>query len=74
MGRNSDRFYSLDKWTKRLGIKLNLPMLTLPSEMYRSQGSTYRVIIGKPISYETFDKSKTHTEWAEEIRRKVYEL
>jgi hypothetical protein len=32
------------------------------------------VIIGKPISYETFDKSKTHTEWAEEIRRKVYEL
>ena len=74
IGRNSDRFYKIDKWTKRLGIKLNLPMLTLPNEMYRSQGSTYRIIIGKPISYKTFDKSKTHAEWAEVIRQKVYEL
>ncbi len=73
-GRNSDRFYNIAKWCKRLGLKFNAAMLFLPDEMYRSRGGSYRVIIGKPIPHESLDKSRTPHEWAQEIRNKVYEL
>ena len=46
----------------------------LPDEMYRSRGKVYRVIIGKPIPYTVFDKSRTPLEWANYVREKVYEL
>lgn len=74
IGRNSKRFYRIAAWQKRLGIKFNIAMMFLPDEMYKAQGGTYKVIIGKPIPWQSLDKSKTHTEWAQEIRKKVYEL
>ena len=74
IGQNSRRFYRIAKWQKRLGIKFNIAMMFLPDEMHRSQGGTYKVIIGKPIPWQSLDKSRTHAEWAQEIRKKVYEL
>lgn len=74
IGENSKRFYRIAKWCKRLGFKFNFAMLLLPDEMYRSRGGHYRVIIGKPIPHESLDKSRTPYEWAQEIRKKVYEL
>ena len=56
-GRNSDRFYNIARWGKRLGLKFNAAMLFLPDEMYRIRGGSYRVIIGKPIPHESLDKS-----------------
>lgn len=73
-GENSKRFYNIATWQKRLGIKFNFAMLTLPSEMYKNEGNTYKVTIGKPIPIESLDKSKTDFEWAQLIRSKVYEL
>ena len=49
-------------------------MLFLPDELNRSQHKSYKIIFGKPIPPETFDNSKTDTEWAAWVREKVYEL
>lgn len=73
-GRNSPRFYKIARICKKLGIKFNLAMLLLPDEMYRSQHGSYEVTIGKPVSYEVFDKSRSATQWAEWVRQQVYDL
>lgn len=74
IGRNSDRFYSIAEWCKRLHLKFNLAMLFLPDEMYRSQHGSYKVIIGEPIPWTAFDKSKTAYQWAQAVKEKVYTL
>lgn len=73
-GRNSDFFYSLANWCKRLGVKFNIAMLYLADEMYKNRHKTFRVIIGKPITWQTFDKSKTPSQWAEYVKEQVYAL
>ena len=74
IGQNSDRFYSIAEWCKRLHLKFNLAMLFLPDEMYRSRHGEYRVVIGKPIPWSTFDKSKSPQQWAQEVKEQVYKL
>jgi len=73
-GQNSERFYNIANWCKRLHLKFNVAMLFLVDEMYKNTHKTFRVAFGKPIPWQTFDKSKTHKEWAQEVRAKVYEL
>ncbi len=73
-GRNSDRFYRIANWQKKLGLKVNIAMLFLVDEMYRNVHETFTVKIGKPIPWQTFDKSKTPAEWAQFVEDKVYEL
>lgn len=73
-GRNSDFFYSLAGICKRSGMKFNMAMLFLVDEMYKNTHKTFRVAIGKPIPWQTFDKSKTPKEWAEYVRNIVYTL
>lgn len=74
IGQNSQRFYSIATWCKRFNLEFNVAMLFLPDEMYRSQHSTYHVHIGKPITSETFDSSRTADEWAQHIKKEVYRL
>lgn len=73
-GRNSDFFYRLANWSKRLGIKFNVAMLFLADEMFRQRGNTFHVTIGKPISWQTFDKSRSPREWAAYVQDIVYKL
>lgn len=73
-GKNSKRFYRIANLSKRLKLKLNLAMFLLPDEMYRSRGNKYKVIIGKPIPWQTFDKSRTPAEWAAYVREQSYAL
>ena len=73
-GENSKRFYRIASWQKKFGLKFNFAMMLLPDEMYRSRGRKYKVTFGKPISISTFDKSKNDTQWAQEVRKIVYEL
>ena len=71
-GRNSDWFYNLARWRKRLGIKANIEMLYLVDEMVKQQGKTITLVVGDPISWTTFDKSKSDAEWAEWVKNRVY--
>lgn len=73
-GENSDRFYRIANICKRLGIKFNIAMLFLVDEMYKNVHKTFRVTIGKPIPCQTFDKSKSATQWALHVEDIVYQL
>lgn len=73
-GCNSARFYRLANLSKALGIKFNIAMLFLVDEMFRNKHKTFMVKIGKPIPWQTFDKSRTPAEWAAYVQDKVYEL
>lgn len=73
-GRNSDKFYNIANWSKRLGLKFNLAMLFLVDEMYKNVGQKFTVTFGEPIPWQTFDDSKTRQEWAQWVKEKVYEL
>lgn len=73
-GRNSDFFYGLANVCKTLHIKFNIAMLFLVDEMYKNVHKTFRVAIGKPIPWQTFDKSKTPMEWAKFVQDEVYKL
>lgn len=72
-GRNSNRFYFIAKLCKLLHSKINFAMLFLVDEMYKNVHKDFRVVIGKPIPWQTFDKSKTAVEWAKFVEDKVYE-
>lgn len=74
-GQNSDRFYNIARWCKKLNLKFNLAMLFLVDEMYKNVGKSFTVTFGEPIPWQTFtDKSKTAAEWAEWVKEKVYNL
>ena len=73
-GHNSDKFYNIARWCKRLHLKFNVAMLYLADEMYKNQGKTFTVTFGEPIPWQTFDKSKTPSEWAQWVKEKVYKL
>ena len=73
-GKNSNFFYNLANWRKKIGIQANIEMLFLVDEMYKQRVKTITIIFGEPISYETFDKRHTDSEWAELVRKHVYKM
>ncbi|MDR1654237.1 MAG: 1-acyl-sn-glycerol-3-phosphate acyltransferase [Prevotellaceae bacterium] len=73
-GRNSNFFYNLANLRKFLGVKMNVEMLYLVDEFVKQRGQHHSIYFGKPISYHTFNKTKTQTEWAQWLKEKVYEI
>lgn len=73
-GHNSRRFYRIAKLCKALHLKFNVAMLFLVDEMYKNQGKTFHIYIGKPIPYQTFDKSRTPKQWAQWVEDEVYKM
>lgn len=73
-GENSKFFYRLANLNRMLGIKFNIAMLYLSDEMYKNRNKKFKVTIGKPIPWQTFDKSKTPHEWAQYVKEHVYTL
>ena len=74
IGENSGRFYRVANLSSTLRLKFNIAMAFLPDELYRAQGKTFRIIFGKPIPWQSFDKSRSPKEWAQEVRSAVYNL
>jgi putative hemolysin len=73
-GRNSCIFYFIYLFRKTFRIKTNLELALLPREFFKKRGKTIDVIIGKPISFNTFDDTKTSWEWAQWTRDQLYKL
>ena len=73
-GRNSDFFYRLANFSDKYVKKMNIAMLFLADEMYKNVHKTFSVTIGKPIPWQTFDKSRTPAQWAQYVQDIVYEL
>ena len=73
-GQNSEKFYRIANIGDRLNLKFTIATLWLVDEMYKNRGKTFPVTIGKPIPWQTFDKSKTPAEWAQYVQDAVYKL
>ena len=73
-GSNSDFFYKLASFSDKYVKKINLAMLFLVDEMYKNVHKSFQVTIGKPIPWQTFDKSKSASTWAQEVMSRVYAL
>ncbi len=72
--KNSTFFYRLAIIRKILKIKFNIEMLFLPREMFKSKGSLFTIHFGKPVSWQTFDSSKSLQEWADWMKDSVYQI
>lgn len=73
-GQNSNFFYNVANWRKRLGVKANIEQLYLVDELYKHKNQSVSMYFGKPISFESLSNEKNDAEWAEEIKRIVYSL
>jgi putative hemolysin len=73
-GKNSEFFYNLSNWRKKIGIKANIEMFWLVDEMYKQRGKRIEIRIGKPIPYHHFDESKSEAYWADFMKSEVYKL
>lgn len=72
-GRNSKFFYRFAKLREWLGIKFNIEMIFLPSEMFKCSGQKFDVYFGKPVKWQELDAKNVRGE-AERIRELVYKL
>ncbi len=73
-GKNSNFFYNLSNFRKKLGIKANIEMFYLVHEMFKQKNKHIALYFGKPIPYNTFDKKRKTIEWTRLLRKHVYEL
>lgn len=73
-GRCSNFFYNLANLRKFLGIKANIEMFYLPGETFKHKNRHYRITIGKPIDFQTFDKRYKPAEWAGKVQQYTYEI
>ena len=73
-GTLTDFFYRMYSIRKYLGIKANIEMLYLVNELYKQHNKKIKIKFGKPLFAAQFDDSKSHDEWAQHVKRKVYQL
>lgn len=69
-GKNSEKFYRIANICKALHLKVNVAMLYLVDEMFKNRNKTFTVTFGKPIPWQTFNNSKSTTQWAQWVREK----
>ncbi len=73
-GELSSFFYRLSNFRKKIKLKANIEMMYLANETFKLKGKSFKITVGKPISYKMFDKTKTNVEWAKEVKKMVYKL
>ena len=73
-GHNSKWYFFLSWLSRTLGLKFNIGMLYLVDELFKQSGNEFVITFGKPISYESFDSSKTDLQWADEVKNIVKNL
>ncbi len=72
--KNSDKFYSIANWRKKLGIKFNYELVMLPSEVFKYRDKPIELFFGKPIMPQTLNDIKNAEEKTQFVRQKVYAM
>ncbi|TAL56848.1 MAG: glycerol acyltransferase [Bacteroidetes bacterium] len=72
--KNSNFFYNLASFRKKIGIKANIEMFYLLDEAYKQKGKCIKITVGNPIPYSTFTKNHSNMVWAEKVKEHVYGL
>lgn len=70
-GKNSMKFYKTARWRKKMGIKFNIEQILLPSELCKAKGSRFKIIFGKPISWQQLETLGSNPK---EIARKIRDI
>ena len=73
-GKNSNWFYNLARFRKKVNIKANIEMFFLPDEMFKQSGKSVHITFGKPVYPQDLPKSFTDQELANQFKRFVYHL
>ena len=73
-GCNSNFFYNLDYWRKKIGIGANLEMFYLVDEMYKQKGKTITFTFGEEIKWQTFTNNQRDEYWSKRVKSHVYGL
>ncbi len=73
-GQNSNFFYNLANFRKRVGIKLNIEMLFLPNELFKSVTKEVTIEFGQPVKWEDLNNGLKPQEWAQKIKELTYNL
>jgi len=73
-GRNSALFYTIFLFRRLFHIEVNLELMLLPREIFKKRNKTVKVIIGEQIPHQLFVETKSHQDWAQEVRSRVYNL
>ncbi len=71
---NTKRFYRVSNIRNFFGIKTNLELFLLPGEIFRKRNSIINIAIGECIPFKTFSNEKSHFDWAQYVRSKVYKI
>ncbi|MBB4034832.1 putative hemolysin [Dysgonomonas hofstadii] len=72
--RNSNLFYCIENFRKRIRSKVNFEVLLFANEFFKQRGNTFTLYIGRPIPWQTFGQVKNHKEWADRVREVVFNL
>ncbi len=70
--KNSNFFYNLALFRKKIGIKANIEMFYLVDEAYKQKGKDIKLTFGLPIPYTIFTKDHTDLYWADKVKDHVY--
>ena len=73
-GQNSNFFYNLANIRKKLGIKLNIEMLLLPGEVFKSVTNDITITFGQPVKWEELNNGEKPGKWAQKIKELTYNL
>lgn len=73
-GQNSSFFYNFAKFRTNLGLKFNIEMIYLPSEVFKSRDARYSVTFGPAIGWETLEAGNRARATADCIRQAAYAL
>lgn len=73
-GHNSGFFYKFARLRTRLGLKLNLEMVRLPAEVFKSRGSHYVMTVGEMIPWTQLEGGVEAAAQAAKIKETVYAL
>ncbi|MFT6245203.1 MAG: 1-acyl-sn-glycerol-3-phosphate acyltransferase [Salibacteraceae bacterium] len=73
-GELSRFFYGLYRFRKAIGIKSNIEMLYLVSELFKQRKKHMQFVVGDPIDRDYLMNNPNDNELAQEIKEKVYEL
>ncbi len=70
-GRNRLRFYIAARVRKALGIKFNIEMILLPSELVASKGKKFKIKVGERLPWQQISDGSAMDRQAENLRRTV---
>lgn len=72
--RNSNMFYMIENFRKLIRSRINFEVLLFAQELFKQRGNSFTLFVGKPVKWETFDKTKSPKEWATSMQELVFEL